>query len=120
MKTIVQALSDPDVPMSVAMMSLETMRDTAVECYTSAHLVEGEMTKWSDMCMELEEACTAESASSEAKAQKAALNLQLSQDEEAFRKKQEEDTKKELEKMNTHLNDAKTNFQKSLDDMPTG
>jgi len=106
--------------MSVALTALESMRDTAQHCYNSALLVQTDMIDWSGMCMELEEACVAEGASTETKHQKAALNLTLAADEEKFRLKQEEDVKKELTKIGTHLDDAKKNYQKALDDMPTG
>ncbi|KAF2010100.1 hypothetical protein BU24DRAFT_428135 [Aaosphaeria arxii CBS 175.79] len=120
MRTIVGALADPDVPMSVVLISLDTMKETATECYQSASTIQKSMRKWSDVCMELDDACSAESSSTEVKAQKAALNLQLAQDESDFRKEQETAVKTELDKMNTHLNDAKTNYQKAIDAMPTG
>ncbi|KAJ4315052.1 hypothetical protein N0V84_008564 [Fusarium piperis] len=120
LEILVDALADPDVPMSVALTALESMRDTAQYCYNSAMLVQTDMIDWSGMCMELEEACVAEGASTETRHQKAALNLTLAADEEKFRLKQEEDVKKELNKIGTHLDDAKKNYQKALDDMPAG
>ncbi|KAF4945219.1 hypothetical protein FGADI_12118 [Fusarium gaditjirri] len=75
LEILVDALADPDVPMSVALTALESMRDTAQHCYNSAMLAQTDMIDWSGMCMELEEACVADGASTETRHQKAALNL---------------------------------------------
>ncbi|QPC72359.1 hypothetical protein HYE68_003111 [Fusarium pseudograminearum] len=120
LEIIIAGLSDPQAPMSSVLNQLETLKKNAEACYKAAVETQESMVLWSNVCMELHDACSAESATTATKFNKNQTLLELAEMAKTVRVKQEADSKKELDRMDKEVKDAKETYKKALDAMPTG
>lgn len=120
LEIIVAGLADPRAPMSSVMNQLKVLQKNAEACQTAATTTEKSMDLWSNVCMELHDACSSESATTASKQSKADSMYELAKKQEEFRTKQETDAKAELAKMDTAVKDAKDTYKTALNAMPTG
>ena len=106
--------------MAAILGRLEDLKETATKCYTDAKEIEDSMDLWAEFVYELYQGCSDNSASVEDQKRRTEQQLKLTEDDEKFRVKQETTAKAELDKMDKALTDAKDNYKKALDGMPTG
>ncbi|KAI1810151.1 hypothetical protein GGS20DRAFT_595000 [Poronia punctata] len=120
LEIIVSGLGDPRAPMSSVLNQMNTLKENAESCHKAAILTQDSMILWSNVCMELHDACPAESATTATKIGKTQTLMELAQMAKDTRTKQETEAKTALTKMDKEIVEAKETYKKALDAMPTG